>query len=76
MIGRFCSVINRLYFYQILDVISLEKADIFLLPMLIYNKSIIFEFIDIICKLAKWLKIINNIVWDKIILIKKDLMII
>lgn len=55
---------------------SLKKADIFLLPILAFNKVTISGSIDIIRKLAEWLELTNKVVRDKIILIKGDLMII
>lgn len=52
---------------------NFEKANIFQLPILLYNKGIIFGFINIICKSVDWLELIDNIVKEKFILIKENL---
>ena len=53
---------------------SLEKTDILLLLTLAYNKDTISGSIDIIHELADWLELTDNVVRNKIIVIKKDLM--
>lgn len=53
---------------------SLEKADIFPLPTLAFNEGTISGLIDIIRELAERLELTNEVVGDKIILIKGDLM--
>lgn len=53
---------------------SLEKANILPLPTLAFNKGTISGSIDIIGELAERLELTNEVVREKIILIKGDLM--
>lgn len=60
---------------SLLDIrYSPEIANIYPVPIFVYNKGTISKSIDIICKLVDQLKLINNIVKNKIIFIKEDLM--
>lgn len=52
---------------------NLKKADCFPLSILMYNKNTILETIDIIRELVEWFKLINKVVKDKIIFIKKEI---
>lgn len=52
---------------------GLEKADIYPLPTFVYNKGNVSISIDIIHELANRLEQINNMIRNKMILIKKDL---
>lgn len=53
---------------------SLKKANILLLPPLPYNKGTISGSIDIIRKLADRLELTDDVIRDKVIWIKEDLM--
>lgn len=53
---------------------NLEKADLLTLPTLAYNKGTISGTIDIIQELAERLELTNEVVRDKIIFIKGNLM--
>lgn len=55
---------------------SFKKTDIFLLLTLVYNKNIISKSINIISRLGDQLELMDNMIRNKIILIKRDLMII
>lgn len=52
---------------------NLEKADLLTLPILAYNKGTILGTIDIIQELAERLELTNEVIRDKIIFIKGDL---
>ncbi len=51
----------------------LKKADIFLLPTLAMNEGTIPGFINIVQELAKQLELLDEIIKDKLILLKGDL---
>lgn len=54
----------------------LKKVDSFVLPILVYNENMISRYIDIIRELVDRLELMDDVVRNKIILIKEDLMIV
>lgn len=67
-------MINEItYPYYYILVIIFQVANVFLLLTLMSNKIIIFGIINIIQKFIEWLKINNEIVKNKMILLKVDL---
>lgn len=53
-----------------------KKADIFPLPTLAYNKSILFSTLDILQKLKQELDLSKEVLYKKIIMLKADLLIV
>lgn len=51
---------------------QLEKADILLFPTLVMNKGLIPGSINIVQELAKRLELLDEVIKNKLILLKKD----